>query len=256
MIHPTAIVEPGARLGARVRVGPYSIIGSDVSISDDTIVGPHVVITGHTSIGRENNFYQFCSIGEAPQDKKYKGEPTRVEIGDRNTFREYCTVNRGTALDVGVTRVGNDNWFMTNIHIAHDCQIGSNVVFANNTHLGGHVHVDDFAILGGFTGVHQFCHVGAHCITSVGSAVLQDLPPYVLAQGDPAKPHGINSKGLRRRGFSAEAILRIKRAFKTLYRSGLSLEEAKAQIAQQAEQGAELKVIVEFLRSATRGIMR
>lgn len=256
MIHPTALVEPGARLAPDVVVGPYSSIGAKVSIGAGTVIGSHVVIAGNTTIGQNNNVHSFCSLGGAPQDKKFAGEDTRLEIGDGNTLREYCTLNCGTAQDVGVTRLGNGNWIMAYCHIAHDCQVGNNTVFANNAQLGGHVHVGDYAVLGGFTGVHQFCHVGAHCITSVGSAVLQDLPPYVLAAGNPARPYGINSKGLRRRGFSPEAIMTIRQAFKILYRSGLALDEAKREIAALARSCPQLQVMLDFFAASDRGIMR
>jgi UDP-N-acetylglucosamine acyltransferase len=255
-IHATAIVHPKARLAPDVRVGAYSIIDERVEIGAGSVIGAHVVVTGRTKIGQSNRIFPFSSIGDEPQDKKYKGEDTALEIGDGNTIREFCSLNRGTAQDTGVTRIGNDNLLMAYVHVAHDCHIGDHTVFANNTQLGGHVYVGDYAVLGGFTGVHQFCHVGAHCMTSVGSAVLQDLPPYVLAQGDPAKPRGINSRGLRRRGFSDAAILNVKRAFKTLYRNGLLLEEAKARLAEQAATQPELKILVAFIEQSTRGIMR
>jgi UDP-N-acetylglucosamine acyltransferase len=256
MIDPTAIVHSGARLGDNVSVGPYSIIGEHVEIGAGTWIGPHAVITGHTRIGRDNRIFQFSSLGEVPQDKKYKGEPTRLEIGDRNVIREFCTFNCGTAQDVGVTRIGDDNWIMAYVHVAHDCQVGNNTIFANNAQLAGHVQVGDFAILGGFTGVHQFCHIGAHCITAVGSVVLKDIPPYVTAAGNPAKPHGINVEGLKRRGFSADAITQVKRAYKTLYRAGLTLEEAKQILLEQAQASPEIQPLVDFLAQSSRGIVR
>ncbi len=255
-IHATAVVHPQARLAADVRVGPYTVIDAQVELEAGCVVGAHVVLTGRTKIGRDNRIFPFSSVGDEPQDKKYKGEDTALEIGDGNTIREFCSLNRGTVQDAGVTRIGNGNLFMAYCHVAHDCVIGDQTVFANNTQLGGHVHVGDYAVLGGFTGVHQFCHVGAHCMTSVGSAVLQDLPPYVLAQGDPAKPHGINSRGLRRRGFSDAAVLNIKRAFKTLYRNGLLLDEAKARLAALVPAQPELKILLDFIERSTRGIMR
>jgi len=256
-IHPTARVDPGARLGENVTIGAYTIIGADVEIGDGTWIGPHVVINGPTRIGRENRIFQFTSLGEMPQDKKYGGEATRLEIGDRNTIREFCTFNRGTVQDAGVTRIGNDNWIMAYVHIAHDCQVGDHTIFANNAQLAGHVHVGDWAILGGFTGVHQFVRVGAHCITGVGSVVLQDIPPYVMAAGNPAAPHGINSEGLKRRGFAPETIAAIKRAYKTVYRSGLKLDEAAAKIAAEAQAGvAALAPLAEFLATPGRGIIR
>jgi UDP-N-acetylglucosamine acyltransferase len=255
-IHPTAIVNPQARLAADVTVGPYSIIGADVEIGPATQVGPHVVIAGHTRIGSRNRIYQFCSIGEAPQDKKYNGEPTCLEIGDDNTIREFCTLNRGTAQDVGVTRVGSHNWIMAYVHIAHDCQVGDHTIFANNAQLAGHVHVGDHAILGGFTVVHQFCRIGAHSITAMGTILLQDLPPYVTASGNSAEPHGINAEGLKRRGHSAAAIAAIKQAYKTLYKSGLSFDAARARIAAAAATQPELLPLAEFLATPGRGVIR
>jgi UDP-N-acetylglucosamine acyltransferase len=255
-IHPTAIVDPQARLAADVTVGPYSIIGADVEIGAATRIGPHVVIGMHTRIGARNTIYQFCSIGEAPQDKKYNGEPTLLEIGDDNIIREFCTLNRGTVQDAGVTRIGDHNWIMAYVHVAHDCRVGNHTIFANNAQLAGHVHVDDHAILGGYTGVHQYCRVGAHSITAISTVLLQDLPPYVMASGNTAQPHGINAEGLRRRGFSATAIAAIKRAYKTLYKSGLSFEAARAQIAADAVQQPELQLLAEFLATPGRGVIR
>lgn len=255
-IHATAIVHAGARLGAGVEVGPYSVIGEHVEIGDRTWIGPHVVIGGHTRIGRDNRIFQFCSIGEVPQDKKYAGEPTRLEIGDGNTIREFCTLNCGTAQDVGVTRLGNDNWIMAYVHLAHDCQVGNHTIFANNAQLAGHVHIGDWVILGGFTGVHQFVRVGAHSITAVGTVLLQDLPPYVMAAGNTAEPHGINSEGLKRRGFSPESVMAIRRAYKMLYKAGLKLDEACAAIAAEAAIVAELRPLVDFLARPGRGIIR
>ncbi len=256
MRHPTAIIHANARLADDVEVGAYSIIGEHVEIGAGTVIGPHVVINGHTRIGRHNRIFQFCSLGEIPQDKKYANEPTRLEIGDHNTIREFCTFNIGTVQDVGVTRMGNHNWIMAYVHVAHDCQVGHHTVLANCTQLAGHVTVDDYAILGGFTGVHQFVKVGAHVITGVSTVLLQDLPPYVLASGNPSAPHGINSEGLKRRGFSSSKIMAIKRAYKTLYKSGLNLEEAKAAIQSQAAEHQELKPLVDFLAATTRGIIR
>ena len=255
-IHPTAIVHAAARLGAGVEIGAYSLIGEHVEIGDNTWVGPHVVVNGHTRIGRDNRLFQFSSIGEMPQDKKYQGEPTRLEIGDRNTIREFCTFNCGTVQDVGVTRLGNDNWIMAYVHVAHDCQIGNNTIFANNAQLAGHVRVGDWAILGGFTVAHQFVRIGAHCMTGMSSVLNQDLPPYVMAAGNTAAPHGINSEGLKRRGFSAEAIAAIRRAYKTLYKSGLGLEEARAVIATACDATPELSILAEFLAEPGRGIVR
>jgi len=255
-IHPTAIVHPGARLSPGVEIGAYSIIGQFVEIGDDSRIGPHVVIGGQTRIGRDNRIFQFCSIGEVPQDKKYAGEPTRLEIGDRNTIREFCTLNCGTAQDAGVTSLGNDNWIMAYVHLAHDCQVGDHTIFANNAQIAGHVKVGDYAILGGFTAVHQFVRIGAHSITALGSILLHDLPPYVTAAGNTAEPHGINSEGLKRRGFSAAAIMSIKRAYKTLYKSGLKLEEAQLAIAGASVKTAELRPLADFLAAAGRGIIR
>ena len=256
LIHPTAIIEPGARLGENVSVGAYSIVGPHVEVGDNSWIGPHVVISGHTRIGRDNRIYQFCSIGEVPQDKKYHDEPTRLEIGERNTIREFCTFNCGTAQDAGVTRVGDDNWIMAYVHVAHDCQVGNNTIFANNASLAGHVTVGDWAILGGFTGAHQFVRIGAHSMTAINSVLLQDLPPYVTAAGNPAAPHGINSEGLRRRGYSADSIAAIKRAYKTLYKSGLKLAEAQAAIAAAAAAEQSLAPLAGFLAEPGRGIVR
>ena len=256
MIHPTAVVDPRAKLGANVAVGPYTVIDGDVEIGDGTTIGAHNVLTGHTRIGRDNRIFHFCSIGEANQDKKYKGEPTRLTIGDRNTIREYCSLNRGTVQDTGVTRIGDDNWLMAYCHVAHDCVVGNNTVFANHATLGGHVEVGDWAVLGGFVGVHQFVKVGAHVMAGVASVILQDVPPYVTVAGQPCAPHGINSEGLKRRGFSPEAIAAIKRAYRTLYRSGLGLAEARAELEAQAREAPEVRPLFEFLQAATRGILR
>ncbi len=256
MIHPTALIDPAARIGSKVEIGAYSIIGPDVEIGDGTIIGPHVVIKGHTRIGRENRIFQFCSLGEVPQDKKYAGEPTRLEIGDRNTIREFCTFNLGTVQDLGVTRIGDDNWIMAYVHIAHDCQVGNKTTFANNSQLAGHVTVEDWAILGGFTGVHQFCRIGAHVMTAVGSVILQDVPPYLMAAGNTAQPYGINVEGLKRRGFTPDALLALKRAYRTLYKSGLLLEEAKQKLAEEGKTQPEVLRFVEFLEQSKRGIIR
>jgi UDP-N-acetylglucosamine acyltransferase len=256
LIHPTAIIEAGALLGENVSVGAYSLIGPHVVIADNTWIGPHVVITGHTKIGRDNRIYQFCSIGAAPQDKKYQNEPTLLTIGDRNTIREFCTFNCGTAQDAGVTAMGDDNWIMAYVHIAHDCQVGSHTIFANNATLGGHVHIGDWAILGGFVGVHQFCRVGAHSFCGVGTVLTQDLPPFVTCSGNPSATHGINSEGLKRRGYTVEAIAAIKRAYKTLYRSQLPLAEARERLEEAAAVTPELAPLVEFLAVPGRGIVR
>ena len=256
LIHPTALIDPGAQLGENVSIGAYSVIGAGVEIGDGTTVGPHVVIEGPTRIGRDNRIFQFSSLGAEPQDKKYGGEPTRLEIGDRNTIREFCTFNRGTAQDVGVTRVGSDNWIMAYVHLAHDCQVGDHTIFANNAQLAGHVHVGDWAILGGFTVVHQFVRIGVHCLTAMGTILLQDVPPFVTAAGNPATPHGINSEGLKRRGFSPEAITALRRAYKTLYRSGLKLEEATATIVAAAGDEPALAPLADFLATPGRGLIR
>ena len=255
-IHPTAIVHPAARLDRDVVIGAYSLVGEHVEIGDRSVIGPHVVITGHTRIGCDNQIFQFCSIGEQPQDKKYAGEPTRLEIGDRNTIREFCTFNCGTAQDVGVTRLGNDNWIMAYVHLAHDCQVGDNTIFANNAQLAGHVHVGDWVILGGFTVVHQFVRIGAHSITAMGTILLQDLPPFVMAAGNPAEPRSINAEGLKRRGFSVAAIAAIKRAYKTLYKAGMKLDEARAALEAESLTVPELSVLAGFLVASGRGIVR
>jgi UDP-N-acetylglucosamine acyltransferase len=239
-----------------VEIGAYSLIGEHVEIGDGTRIGPHVVVTGHTRMGASNRVFQFCSIGEEPQDKKYAGEPTRLEIGDRNVIREFCTFNTGTAQDTGVTRLGDDNWIMAYVHVAHDCEVGSNTIFANNATLAGHVHIGDYTILGGFTGVHQFCRVGAHVITGIASVVRQDVPPFLTVAGNPLAPHGVNSEGLKRRGFSPEALAALKRAYKTLYKSGLSLGEAQSAIAKEASGVPEIQPLADFLAVSGRGIVR
>ena len=255
-VHPAAVIHPGARIAPGVAVGAYTIIGAQVEVGEGSWIGPHVVLEGRTRIGRNNRIYQFASVGAPPQDKKYGGEDTAVEIGDGNTLREYVTINRGTARDAGVTRVGDDNWIMAYVHFAHDCQIGSHAIFANACQLAGHVHVGDWAILGATTLVHQFVHIGAHSFTGMGTYLPQDLPPFVKAAGNMARPYGINSEGLRRRGFSADTIARVKRAYRTLYRAGLSLEEAKRELAAQAAQCAEVGALLAFLARSTRGFIR
>jgi len=254
--HATALVHPGARLAPDVEVGPYSVIGEHVEVGEGSWIGAHVVLDGHTRVGRRNRIWHHSSIGAPPQDKKYAGEPTRVEIGDNNTIREYVTINRGTALDAGVTRVGDDNWIMAYVHFAHDCQIGSKTIFANACQLAGHVTVGDWAIFGATTLVHQFVHIGAHAFTGMGTYLPQDLPPYIMAAGNMAKPYGINKEGLKRRGFSAEAIAGLKRAYKTLYRKGLGLEEATQELQEQARACPEVQPILEFLARSKRGIIR
>lgn len=259
-IHQTAIVHPEAQLASDVQVGPYSIIGANVSIDSGTVVGPHCVIDGHTRIGKNNNFYRFCSIGGVPQDKKYAGEPTRLEIGDGNTIREYVTINTGTVQDVGVTRLGNDNWIMAYVHIAHDCQLGSHIIMANSVQLAGHIHIGDWAIIGGLSAVHQFVRIGAHSMVGGTSSIRQDIPPYVIGAGDPFRPVGINSEGLGRRGFTPEQISQVKEAYKLLYRRNLNVEQALQQMqdlqAQHPESADALGLMVEFLQSSTRGIVR
>ncbi len=259
-IHQTALVDPGAELDSSVEVGAYSIIGPNVKVGAGTRIGPHVVINGHTTIGCDNIFYQFSSIGGSPQDKKYAGEPTQLVVGDRNTVREFCTFNTGTAQDEGVTRIGNDNWIMAYVHVAHDCQIGSNTIFANNSTLAGHVRIGDWVILGGATLIHQHCQVGAHAMTAFGTGLSQDLMPFVMASGQPAATHGINSEGLRRRGFSPQQISDIRNAYKLLFRSGLTLEQAKAELASEEAKSEEsaihLNLMRTFLDGVTRGIVR
>ena len=256
MIHETAIVSEHADISEGVSIGPYAIIGPDVSIDSETIIESHVVITGRTKIGKQNHFYPFSTIGENPQDMKYKGENTKLEIGDRNTIRESCTINKGTVQDVGVTRLGNDNWIMAYVHIAHDCQIGNNTIFANNTTLGGHVEVGDYVIFGGFSGAHQFCKIGSHSFLGIYSGVAKDLPPYIIVSGQPAVPRGINLEGLKRRDFSTEQIRNIKTAYKLLYSSDLRLEEAQEKISGLDEVSNELQVMLNFLQASTRGIIR
>ena len=254
--HPTAIVHSGARLAAGVEVGPYSVIGPQVEVGEGSWIGAHVVLDGRTRIGPGTRIFHFASIGAPPQDKKYAGEDTAVEIGSRNTIREYVTINRGTALDAGVTRVGDDNWIMAYVHFAHDCQIGSHTIFANACQLAGHVWVGDWAIFGATTLVHQFVHVGAHAFTGMGTYLPQDLPPFVTAAGNMAKPYGINSEGLKRRGFTPESINGLKRAYRTLYRKGLSLEEARRQLEEQVADCQEVRELLDFLSRSKRGIVR
>ena len=255
-IHASALVHPGARLAADVEIGPYSVVGERVEIGEGSWIGAHVVLDGRLRIGRRNRIFHFASIGAPPQDKKYAGEDTAVEIGDDNTIREYVTINRGTALDAGVTRVGNENWIMAYVHFAHDCQIGSKAIFANACQLAGHVTVGDWAIFGATTLVHQFVHVGAHAFTGMGTYLAQDLPPYVTAAGNVARPYGINSKGLARRGFTAADIQELKRAYRTLYRDGLPLEEAREKLAAQSAACPPVRAFVDFLGNSKRGIIR
>ncbi|HEX8756920.1 MAG TPA: acyl-ACP--UDP-N-acetylglucosamine O-acyltransferase [Steroidobacteraceae bacterium] len=256
MIDPHAIVSPQAELAADVTVGPFSVIGPEVRIGAGTVVGPHAVITGRTTIGANNRIYQFASLGDAPQDKKYAGEPTRLEIGDRNIFRESCTINRGTTHDKAVTRIGSDNLFMAYAHVAHDCAVGSNTVFANCASLGGHVEIGDWVILGGLTAVHQFCKVGAHAFLAGGAIVTRDVPPYVMVAGNPSVPHAVNSEGLKRRGFTEEQIRSIREAYRTVYRCDLKLSEALERLEPAAQEQRELRLFVDFIRSSTRSIIR
>lgn len=256
MIHSTAVVDASASVAADVEIGPYSVIGADVEIDSGTWIGPHVVINGPTRIGKNNKIYQFSSLGEIPQDKKFDGEPTRLEIGDGNTIREYVTINRGTVQDRGATIVGNDNWIMAYVHIAHDCVIGNHTVMANATSLAGHVEVADYVITGGFSLIYQFCSLGAYSFTGFGAHVNKDVPPYVTVAGQMAKPHGINSEGLRRHEFSKEAVSAIKKAYKLLYRSNLSVAESLEQIKPLAEEYKELVSLYEFVSNSQRGIAR
>lgn len=261
-IHPTALVDPGAQLADSVSVGPYSIIGPEVKIGAGTTVGPHVVIEGRTTIGQDNRIFQFSSLGAVPQDKKYAGEPCELVIGHRNTIREFCTFNIGSPGDAGATRIGDDNWLMAYVHLAHDCQVGNNTIFANNTQLAGHVHVGDWAVLGGFTVVHQFVQIGAHSMTAMCSLLFADLPPFVMCQGQPATARSMNYEGLRRRGFSPERIAAVKLMHKILYRDGLTLNSAIEHLAGLAAEAPHADADVQMMRaflsrvSAQRGIVR
>src|SRR5438105_11703736 len=255
-VHPSAIVDGAAKLGNAVTIVPYSIIGARAEIDEGTWIGAHVVLDGRIRIGGGNRIFHFASLGAPPQDKKYAGEDTAVEIGDNNTIREYVTINRGTALDAGVTRVGNENWIMAYVHFAHDCQIGNKTIFANACQIAGHVTVGDWAIFGATTLVHQFVHIGAHAFTGMGTYLPQDLPPYVTAAGNMAKPYGINSEGLKRRGFSPETINALKRAYRALYRAGLTLEDAKLELATHAARCEPVRALVDFLANSKRGIIR
>jgi UDP-N-acetylglucosamine acyltransferase len=253
-IHPTAIVEPSAKIAPDVAIGPYSIVGPDVTIDAGSVIGPHVVIGARTRLGKRNRIFQFASIGEIAQDRKYGGEATSTTIGDDNTFREYVSIHAGTVQDRGDTAIGNGNLFLAYTHVAHDCVVGNRTTFSNNAQIAGHVHIGDWAVLGAFAGVHQFCRVGAHAMLAAFAVVLQDVPPYVTVQGYPAKPHGTNNEGLRRRGFTAEEILRVRRAYKTLYREGLSLDEARARLA--GDPSPAVAPLAAFLADTGRGIVR
>ena len=259
-IHPTAIVDPKAELAESVSVGPYAIVGAGVTIGEGTSIGPHCIVEGPTTIGRDNTIYGHAAIGTAPQDMKYRGEPTELVIGDRNTIREFCHFNRGTTQDGGVTRVGDDNWIMAYVHVAHDVQLGSRCILANNATLAGHVHVGDWVIVGGLSGVHQFCHIGSHAMIGFQSHVSQDVPPFMMVSGNPLGVHGFNVEGLRRRGFSRERIAQVKQIHRLLYRDGLTLENARAGIAalEGAVDGgdADVRLVLDFLAASTRGIAR
>ena len=256
MIDATAIVSPDAHLAADVEVGPFTVIGPKVSIGPRTWVGPHAVINGETVIGADNKIYQFASIGAAPQDKKYGGGPTRLEIGDRNVFREFCTINRGATPDQGLTRIGNDNLFMAYTHVAHDCALGNNIVMVNYAGIAGHVELGDWVILSGYTGVHQFCKIGAHAFTAALSGVTRDVPPYIMAVGQPAVPHSINIEGLKRRGFTQEQIRNLRNAYRVLYRSDLPLATAVEQLAELAPTQPELKPLLDFIAASERSLIR
>jgi UDP-N-acetylglucosamine acyltransferase len=256
MIDSRAVVSPQAQIAADVQIGPFTVIGADVVIGAGTWIGPHVVINGPTRIGADNKIFQFASLGDAPQDKKYKGEPTRLEIGDRNVFRESVTVNRGTTHDRGVTHIGNDNLLMAYSHVAHDCRLGDQIVMANCATLGGHVEIGDYVTMGGLSAVHQYTKVGAHCFIAHNAAVTRDVPPYVMAVGRPAVPHSVNSIGLQRRGFAPEQILNIRRAYRLLYRSGLKLKVAVAELEKVALTQSEIQLFVEFIKRSERSIVR
>jgi UDP-N-acetylglucosamine acyltransferase len=256
LIDARAVIDPSAELAADVTVGPFAVIGADVVIGPGCTVGSHAVITGPTTLGSNNHIYPFASIGSAPQDKKYAGEPTRLEIGDNNTIREFVTINRGTVQDEGVTRIGNGNWIMAYVHIAHDCRIGNHTIFANNASLAGHVNIHDYVILGGFTLVHQFCSIGAHALTAFGSWISMEVPPYVTVGGTPAHAHGLNMEGLRRRGFSEQVRRVLKQAYKVLYRENLSLQDALVRLREMRADCAELGPLVDFLEQQQRGIVR
>ena len=256
LIHATAIIDPNAVIAADVEIGPYSIVGADVELGSGTKVEPHVVIKGPTLIGRNNHIFQFSSVGEACQDMKYSGEPTRLEIGDHNVIREGCTLHRGTIQDSGVTKIGNHNLLMANVHVAHDCILGDHVIVANNVALAGHVQVGDYAILGGFTAVHQFCHIGPHCMTGAGSVVLKDIPAFVMANGNSVSPHGMNTEGLKRRGFSEETIKVLRQAYKIIFRQGLTLDAAIERLHEMSVGDDELSVLIRSLKETSRGIIR
>ena len=256
-IHPTAVVDPSARIGANVAIGAYSVVGADVEIGDGTRVGPHCSIEGPTRIGRDNRFHGHAAIGGDPQDKKFDGERTELAIGDRNVFREFVTINRGTGSGGGITRIGDDNWFLAYVHVAHDCRIGDGCVLSNNATLAGHVEIGDFVILSGFTGVHQFCRIGAHAFIGMGAFVNGDVPPFVMiAQEDYGRPRGVNAEGLKRRGFDGERVAAIKRAYRALYVSGAKLDQAKLQLAELARDSADVRDVLDFIERGTRPLLR
>jgi len=256
MIHPTAIIDPNAKIGNQVKIGPYCIVEADTVIGDNCELKSHVVIGKHTEIGSGNKIYPFASIGEDPQDKKYAGEPTKLVIGNNNTIREYVTINRGTIDDEGITIVGDDNWIMAYVHIAHDCVLGNHTILANCSSLAGHVHIGDYAILGGFTKLHQFCRVGAYSFSAMDSGFQKDLPPFVMAQGNPAKPRAINFEGLKRQGFSKQRITAIKAAYRLLYKSDLTLVQAIQELEQLAIDSEDVKMMVNFIQASSRSIIR
>ena len=256
MIHPSAIIDDSANIAEDVSIGPYSIIGPDVTIGRGTIIGPHVVVKQSTRIGEDNRILQFSSIGEDPQDKKYAGEETFLEIGDRNVIREFVTLNRGTSQDAITTSIGSDNLLMAYTHVAHDCRVGNHTILANAASLGGHVHVEDWAILGGFTIVHQFCQIGAHCFAAMGSHIAKDVLPFTMLGGQPAKPHGINKEGLKRRGFSEQQLKNIMNAYKLIYKSGMPLEQARVELGKLADQSEDVVRMSEFLDNSNRSIIR
>jgi UDP-N-acetylglucosamine acyltransferase len=256
MIHERAVIDPGARIGSNVSVGAFSVIGADVEIGDDTNIGPHVVVQGPTRIGRNNRIFQFASVGAEPQDKKFHGERSELIVGDGNTIREFVTINRGTADGGGSTQIGDDNWIMAYVHIAHDCRVGHHTVFSNNATLAGHVEIGDYTILSGFAGVHQFCRIGEHAFVGMGCLINGDIPPFVIVANEYGRPRGINAEGLKRRGFSPERIATIKRAFKTLYTSGLPLEEARGELARAGESAPDVRRMLDFIERGQRSLMR
>ena len=255
-IHPTALIHPKSKLHSTVKIGAYSVIGKNVEIKEGSEVGNFVTISGNTFIGKNNKIYHYCSLGEVPQDKKYNNEKTALKIGDNNTVREFCTFNIGTTGGNGITEIGNNNWLMAYVHIAHDCILGDEIILANNSSLAGHVEISDYAILGGFTLVHQFCKLGAHIMTAVGTVIFKDVPPYVIAAGYNAKPNGINLEGLKRRGFSNQCISEIKKAYKIIYREGNTINSAKELLMKLAKTSIEINLYVDFIKKSDRGLIR